>query len=192
MDAGPNQGADLKYVSKWLLGAVAVVVVAGLAVAGATLLGDDDTGATPTTQPLTVQPIADGEWFSFVTVGEDETGAVTLGIDMAEMLDGDEAKAAAVADGVIAPGEDLPNDFYISNPEEVLELLHVSDDARFTMLSGADPGEKIVVDAPVLASLYNGTYTGEPVYGVVAGTPIAMDVTVNDGLVTGASAVYLP
>jgi hypothetical protein len=156
------------------------------------LLGDDDTGATPTTQPVTAQPIADGEWFSFVTVGEDETGAITLGVDVAEMLTGDEAKAAAVADGVIAAGEDLPNDFYTSNPEKVLELLHVSDDAGFTMLSGADPGAKIVVDAQILASLYDGTYTGEPIYGVVPGTPIAMDVTVNDGLVTGASEVYLP
>jgi hypothetical protein len=165
------------------------VVVAGLAVAGAMLLGDDDTGATPTTQPVTAQPIADGEWFSFVTVGEDETGAITLGVDVAEMLTGDEAKAAAVADGVIAAGEDLPNDFYTSNPEKVLELLHVSG---FTMLSGADPGAKIVVDAQILASLYDGTYTGEPIYGVVPGTPIAMDVTVNDGLVTGASEVYLP
>jgi hypothetical protein len=43
-----------------------------------------------------------------------------------------------------------------------------------------------------LMALYEGTYSGPPVYGIVPGTPIAMNVTISDGLVTSAGAVYLP
>lgn len=42
-------------------------------------------------------------------------GTRHLRIDYAEMLTGDEARAAAVKAGVIAPDEDLPNDYFIRN-----------------------------------------------------------------------------
>jgi hypothetical protein len=138
------------------------------------------------------QPIPDGTWFGFVTVGEDESGAITVGVDLADMLSGEEARAAAVEDGQIGEGEDLPNDFYIDNDEEVLELLHVSDDAQFDLISATDISQKVLVDAETLAEVYEGTYSGEPIYGIPPGTPIAMDVTITDGLVSGADAVYLP
>lgn len=165
-------------------------------VALAILAGCSDTGAgdgtTTSAAPGGEAPIADGTWFAFVTVGEDENGAMTLGIDLAEMLSGDEAVEAAVEDGVIAEGEDLPNGFYIDNDEVVLELIHAAEDARFLMISGADIAQKVQVDALLFADIYAGTYSGEPLYGVVANTPIAMDVAVAGGRVTEATAVYLP
>lgn len=166
-----------------------MLLVATLAVVGCSDAGSDDGTTTTMTQD---QPVADGTWFAFVTVGEDETGEMTLGIDLAEMLSGEEARVAAVEDGVIADGEDLPNDYYIDNDDEVLELLHVDEGAQFALISGSDTSQKLLVDAPVLAEVYEGTYTGEPLYGVPAGTPIAMDVTVSDGLVSKGVAVYLP
>jgi hypothetical protein len=36
-------------------------------------------------------------------------------VDFLDMLTGEEAKAAAIEDGVISPGEDLPSDYYIRN-----------------------------------------------------------------------------
>lgn len=42
-------------------------------------------------------------------------GTRRISIDYAEMLTGEEAKAAAVEAGEIAPGEDLPNDYFIRN-----------------------------------------------------------------------------
>ena len=42
-------------------------------------------------------------------------GVRYLSIDYAEMLSGEEAKQAAIEDGVIKPGEDLDNDYYIRN-----------------------------------------------------------------------------
>ncbi len=168
-----------------------------LAVLGAVLVlagCSDATGDQPTTTTTEGVPpaIDDGTWFAFVTVGEDETGEMNLGLDLAEFLSGEEARQAAVEDGVIADGEDLPNDFYIDNDEIIMELLHVGEGAVFEMISGDDTAQTVEVDASQFAELYDGTYAGEPVYGVVAHTPIAMNVVVVDNLVTGATAVYLP
>jgi len=164
---------------------IATMVIAACA-------GEGDGTADGTTTVPAMAPIDDGTWFAFVTVGEDESGAMTLGVDLAEMLTGEQARAEAVADGVIGEGEDLPNDFYIDNDEQVLELVQVAEDARFTLISGNDTSESVVVDGPVLAEIYAGTHTGEPVYGIVPGMPIPMDVIIVDGLVSGATAVYLP
>lgn len=165
-------------------------LMAVFAVVGCSDTGSGD-GSTTTTTPG-VQPIEDGTFFAFVTVGKDESGEMTLGIDLADLLTGEEARAAAVEDGVIAEGEDLPNDFYIDNDDVVLELVHADQDARFIMISRADVEEKIQFDSTLFAAIYDGTYTGDPLYGVVAGTPIAMDVIISDGLVSEATAVYLP
>lgn len=153
--------------------------------------GTDDGSTTTTTEPG--EPaLEDGTWFALVTIGEDENGAMTLGIDLADMLTGEEAREAAVEDGAIAEDEELPNDFYINNDDVVLELLHAAEDARFVMISGEDVAERIQVDALLFAEIYEGTYSGDPLYGVVPQTPIAMDVVVSGGLVTEATAVYLP
>ena len=44
----------------------------------------------------------------------------------------------------------------------------------------------------MFTEIYEGTYTGVPLYGVVPQTPIAIEVVVAGGLVTEAMAVYLP
>lgn len=174
----------------------AIVMVVAFSLPGCTATGDETGGSTTTTtadSPTTVvQPIADGTWFAFVTVGEDETGEVTLGVDLAEMLSGEQAREAAIEDGVISEGEDLPNDFYIDNDDQVLELIHIADDAQFLLISGDDTSDRVALDSDLLAQVWEGTYDGGPIYGVSPSTPIAMDVTITDGLVSGAEAVYLP
>lgn len=51
----------------------------------------------------------------------------TLAVDTAEFLTGEEANEAAVEDGVIAEGEEMPNDFYIRNQDPKLENLTLGD-----------------------------------------------------------------
>lgn len=169
----------------------AIAMVAALVVAGCSGTVDG-SGDTTTTTTMVAQPIADGEWFAMVTVGTDESEVMTLGVDLAEMLTGEEARLAAVEDGVIAEDEDLANDFYIDNDETVVELLEVTGDVRFVLISGSDTSEQIAVDADAMARLWDGSYEGDPIYGIVPGIPIAMNVTVTDGLVSRAEAVYLP
>ena len=55
-----------------------------------------------------------------------------LRIDYAEMLTGAEADAAAVAAGAIAPGEHVPNDYWISNVNPKLREFDVSNSVAIT------------------------------------------------------------
>lgn len=136
--------------------------------------------------------VEDGEWFAFVTVGEDESGVPTLGVDLAEMLTGEEAREQAIEDGVIEEGEDLPNDFYIHNPERDMELLQVEEGAAIEVVSGDDTSQMLDISLDQLEALYKGEYVGSPVYGVVPNTPIPMNVTVAGGLINDLRMVYLP
>lgn len=85
-----------------------------------------DPGEGPEPTPT----IEDGDWFAWVTNGEDESRAMTIGVDLAEMLTGRAAHDAAVQDGVINEDEDLPNDFHVDSPEIVYEPLHFADEPR--------------------------------------------------------------
>jgi hypothetical protein len=164
-----------------------------LAACSGTAGGDTTTSQPPPTTETPGEPaLPDGEYLAFVTVGKDETGEIVLGVDVAEMLTGEEARQAAVDAGVIGEGEDLPNDFFINNPEVVLELVSLAPDAEITVISGTDTSQQVAIDAQRLLALYEGTDTGEPVYGIVAGQPIVMDLVIEGGVVTEAHAVYLP
>lgn len=175
---------------KWAIGAVVLTAAAlGLAASLSVFPFEREAVAEP---PEPTTALLDGTYFAFVMAGKDETGAHSMGVDLAQMLTGEEARLAAVEDGVIEEGEDLPNDFYIDNPEIKYELLHVAGDADFEMISGDDTTQKIGLDVDEFTALYNGTYVGAAVYGVVPLEPIAMDVTVADGVIALAEAVYLP
>ncbi len=165
---------------------IALSVLMSAALAACAASADPGEGPEPT------PAIADGDWFAWVTVGEDESGAMTIGVDLAEMLTGQAARDAAVQDGVINGDEDLPNDFYIDNPESVYELLPLADEPEILVLSGKDPSESVLIEPAQLGELYDGTYKGEPVYGIVPGEPIAMNVSVLDGEITKTAMVYLP
>lgn len=184
----------MKTSTKWIIGIVGFALVAALAAALGviSLLFPVQRVVDGSPEPVVEAPIADGDWFAFVTVGEDETGAITLGVDLAEMLTGQEAHDAAVEAGVISPDEDLPNDFFIKNDAVVLESMHLSDSAVIEVISADDTSTHIDVTPQQLAALFNGTYVGGEVYGVAVGEPIPMDVTIEDGEVTSAVAVYLP
>jgi hypothetical protein len=55
-----------------------------------------------------------------------------LRIDYAEMLTGEEAVEAAIAAGEIAPGEDLPNDYFIRNTNPQKRQFEVSGSVAIT------------------------------------------------------------
>lgn len=189
--------------TKWIIGGLVVLgasimaaVVIGLGVVGflvpVQVDTDSEAGAPTVVTESPAASIPDGAWFGFVTASENGTGELTLGVDLAEMLSGSAAHAAAVQAGVLRENEDLPNDYFIHNPEVAVEMMQLDDRATITVLSGNDPGSSIVMDADQLKALFEGTYAGPPVYGVVAHEPIAMDLIVRDGQVATASAVYLP
>jgi hypothetical protein len=73
---------------------------------------------------------------AFGFIQDVDAEARTIRFDPAEWLTGDEARQAAVADGKGQPGEPVPDDYYIRNPDRRLLVLRVAPDAR---IRGATP-----------------------------------------------------
>lgn len=161
--------------------------------ATSTTVPPSTTTAPPTTTTSPDQPPAleDGEWFGFVTT-DSSGGVVQLLIDPAEMLSGQEAHDAAVEAGFITEDEDLPNDFFIANPDVQTYLVPVADDATITVLSGEAVDRVLTVSIDELATIFDGTYEGEVVYGIFPGILVPFDVTIVDGTATVVAQVYTP
>ncbi len=158
---------------------------------GLFLPGDVEVTGTGDDPVPVEDQLADGDWFGYVTVNGDGD-VVTLGVDVAEILTGQAAHDAAVDAGLIEADEELPNDMFILDDETRVFTHTLDGSALIRVLDGNQPWVQLDVTPPELLGLYDGTYDGAPVYGIVPGTPIPMNVTVAGGVVSSAEAVYLP
>lgn len=170
-----------------LLAVVLIVAVLG----GLFWFGSSSEGSPPepVTSYLPGVALPDGETFAFIT----EIGEGTITADPARFLTGEEARRAAQADGIIEPGEDLPNDFYIANTEPGPLSIRVAADTEVTVLSFDTTGSITETDIPLsdLARAFTGDYSGVAIYGLVAGE-FPVDLTVENGTVVDVEQVYLP
>jgi hypothetical protein len=90
-----------------------------------------------------------------------ESGGVRhISIDYAEMLTGDEAKAAAVAAGEIQPGEDLPNDYFIRNVNPQKRQFSVAASASITTATFGGG-----MDEPVTWTQFKSFWSASPPAG---------------------------
>lgn len=130
--------------------------------------------------------IPDGETFAWVK-GVTADGIL---VDPAEMLTGEEANEAAVEAGVVAPGEGVPNDYFIDDPSDETFTLAAAGDATYELML-------FVEGSPVAAAVTSEEFAGAldgsnpDVYGVVQGVIPAM-VEITDGRIARISQVYLP
>ncbi|MGB8360138.1 MAG: hypothetical protein WCE80_01925, partial [Acidimicrobiia bacterium] len=83
----------MKTSTKWIIGIVGFALAAALAAALGviSLLFPVQRVVDGSPEPVVEASIADGDWFALVTVGEDDTGAITLEVDLADLLTGQEA-----------------------------------------------------------------------------------------------------
>lgn len=164
-----------------------------LMLAGLILVSCTEAATTTTTQPAptttTIAPQAT-DLFGFVRNVTDGT----LVFDPAELLIGDEAVTAARSAGIIGPDEDLPNDFFILNPDQTDEReLTVADDAEFVMVGFDASGG--LTDSPVSAAEFEAVLSGSVdssgFYGIVPGD-LPMTLVLNGDTVIGGTQTYLP
>lgn len=73
-----------------------------------------------------------------------------------------------------------------------MHSMRFSDSAQVKVVSSADPGSTLGITPGDLLEVYSGQKVDDAIYGIVAGQPIAMNLTIADGMVTRADAVYLP
>lgn len=123
---------------------------------GATTTVAPATTATPTTTTTIAATTTTAEMgqtmFGWLRSFEDTGAGVYLTLDEAEMLTGDAAVAAAREDGVIGPDEDLPNDYYISDPDPSTVELMVSPDVVVTLQACYESGECVTTEQVDLAT----------------------------------------
>lgn len=159
------------------------------------ITGCGGDGSPPNTTPgSTVAPtttatsaVAPVEQFAFVRAID----LATITFDPAVMLTGEAAREAAQEAGVIGEGEDLPNDFYIDNPDRATETAGLDPAGTFVLL-GFDESLAIAEETVDLGRLVAILSEGsDQFYGIVPGE-FPASLTIAGDTVTGLHQVYLP
>jgi hypothetical protein len=112
--------------------ALTSLVLAGLVLAGLVLAG---LGPAATLRLPLFSPPGRVDVFGYVTSVTPRGRDYRLRFDPAFFLTGLTATAAAVADGAIGPGQALPNDYYVRNPEHSLLTFRLPADTHVTVLA---------------------------------------------------------
>jgi hypothetical protein len=63
-----------------------------------------------------------------------DAGSRTIEFDRAAFLTGPAAQRAAEEDGAVAPGDPVPNDYYVRNEDESVRTLELAPTARLTVV----------------------------------------------------------
>ena len=159
----------------------------------ATACGGKGAGESNTldrTQSTTTTAAPAGERFGYIRSVSAAGPATTLAFDEAEFLIGNEAQKAAEEDGVIPPGEPVPNDYYIRNPDKATKTYPIANDAQITakrcsLCRKGQSGEL----GPFLASFMQGRQTyAQPYRGKYA----LYWLTIEDGRVVAIDEQYVP
>ena len=142
------------------------------------------------TQTSTTETPPTAEHFGYIRSVSTAGPTATLAFDEAEFLTGREAQKAAEEDGVVEPGEAVPNDYYIRNPDKTTKTIPISNDAEITarrcpLCRNGRPGEL----APFLAAFMKGRQTyAEPYRGKYA----LYWLTIENGSVVAIDEQYVP
>ena len=155
--------------------------------------GADKAAPEPTqtsTQPAPTPGPSPTEHFGYIRSVSTAGPAATLAFDEAEFLTGDAAQKAAEEDGVVAPGETVPNDYYIRNRDQTTQTLRIANDAKITakrcpLCRHGRDGE---LD-PFLASFMKGRQTFADPY---RGKYSLYWLTIRDGEVAAIDEQYVP
>jgi hypothetical protein len=168
-----------------------LLTCAALVLFAAACGGGEEEKASQTPPPTTTLPgKGPAEHFGYIRSVSTMGPVATLAFDEAEFLTGDEAQNAAEEDGVVPPGEPVPNDYYIRNPDKTTRTLRIADDAKITakrcqLCRGGKPGEL----GPFLASFSKGRQTFA---GPYRGKYSLYWLTIEDGEVVTIDEQYVP
>ena len=166
-----------------------------LIVAGCGGGGEDKAAPAPTQTQTSTQPApppgpSAAEHFGYIRSVSTAGPAATLAFDQAQFLTGDAAQRAAAEDGVVAPGESVPNDYYIRNRDKTTQTLRIANDAKITakrcpLCRHGRDGQL----GPFLASFMQGRQTFADPY---RGKYSLYWLTIKDGEVAAIDEQYVP
>jgi hypothetical protein len=173
----------------------ALLLSLALVAAGCGGGGDENAAPQPrqtqtSTQSAPPPPApSQAEHFGYIRSVSTAGPAATLTFDEAQLLTGREAQKAAEEDGAVEPGEAIPNDYYIRNPDKTTRTLRIANDAKITaercpLCRKGRPGEL----EPFLASFMHGRQT----YADPCGKYSQYWLTIVDEQVVTIDEQYLP
>lgn len=151
---GPRRRRTLDGVKRhgsWL------VVVAALAAVAAGC-GSTQTETVTVTAPVTesgLQPPSQRMEFGHIVSLRQTGDDYTMRFDPTFFLSGETANEAAAEDGVVEPGEPVPNDNYVLDESNRLLTYPVANDATVTVLTGGGVETKTTVAE--LTQAFEGT-----------------------------------
>ena len=154
----------------------------------------------PSTSPSELR--GDGRYFGYVKGGTPEPA--TISFDIAQAFFGAEANRAAAEDGVVEPGEPIPNDHFQRNPDERTEPLKLALGAKVTaavpasfLMQFVTPGDPVECREANLDVACTHIPISKPVFFEALeeldrrhGIPAW--VTIRDGVVTRIDEQYYP
>jgi len=166
------------------------LVAAGCGGGGAEQAAPEPTQTRTSTQPAPPPGPTPAEHFGYIRSVSTAGPAATLAFDEAQFLKGDAAQKAAEEDGAVEPGESVPNDYYIRNPDKATRTLRIANDAKITRVHCSPCREDLPGElGPFLASFmkgrqgYGAPYRGK--YGLYW-------LTIEDGQAVAISEQYVP
>jgi hypothetical protein len=167
--------------------AAAFVLASASCGGGSESAGQAPTTSTPTGTTTKARP---AERFGYIRSVSTAGPAVTLAFDEAEFLTGDAAQKAAEEDGFVKPGESVPNDYYIRNPDKTARTLRLANDAKITHFQCSPcrdglPGKL----GPFLAAFVTGRRNLNDPY---RGKYSQYWLTIRDGEVVAIDEQYVP
>jgi hypothetical protein len=130
--------------------------------------------------------VADGRHFGYIRTAT----ADSVAVDFADFLTGAAANAAARAAGDIGPTEQVPNDYYIANPDPATVMLPVAAGVRVTRVACPSSCREGLADtyASLLASYGKPTLSDTPPRGPTS----QYWLTTRNGEVVRIDEQYLP
>jgi len=145
----------------------------------------DTATSSPTPEPAPV--LEDGRHYVFIKTIKTGTDPKVIRFDLAAFLTGDEANEAAVEDGVIEPGDSVPNDYYVVNDNPMLRKLPLADDVKVLIVNWDSCCDSIVGELDEVAEAFK-TGATEGLYRSISG----FWITVKGGIVTKLEEQFVP
>jgi hypothetical protein len=130
---------------RWVWCAAMVLAAMMTTSCGASRSPEPSSRESPHVESVSPEPGATRTYVSLESIS-DEGDAVT--IRWAEVFWNEEATAAAIEDGVILPGQDLPNPMYVRDSDETATF-RLTPETRVVLLGFDDHGSPIHVSVSV-------------------------------------------
>ena len=174
-------------------GRASVVVAAVLATCVVALAAGSIAPASPAEgHQALASPPRQLEQFGYIRSLVRKQGRFELRFDPAFWLSGTTANRAAVADGVIAPGDTVPNDYYIRNESRRVLTYIVPRTARVTVLTnpGAGPRSTRITVGELAAIVEGRNPRSRPLYD--EGNHLGYWATISNDTVIRLDQQYQP